>query len=132
MSERAPGFIGGAAAGRPVLSSLIIAFAAAALAAVAFRESEPAFADAAYSAFAAIALVVAAPALFGAAAPKNFWLRLIYAALCAGLRTLRRPETVTSKLVNVTRMVTPFELLLAFGTLRPWPSAVQSRNIGAD
>ncbi len=108
MGERAPGLIGAAAAGRPVLSSLIIAFAAAALAAVAFRGSEPALADVAFSGFAAIALVVAAPAALAAIAPRNFWLRAIYAAIGAGLLLgLRRVVMQTGVVAG------PFDLSLA-------------------
>ncbi|MCB2112963.1 MAG: hypothetical protein KDD85_05380 [Parvularculaceae bacterium] len=108
MNERAPGFIGGMAAGRPVLSSLIVAFAAAALAAVAFRRSDAAFAEAAFFTIAATALVVVAPVALASAAPKNFWLRVIYAALCAGLFLGARRVALQSGL-----SFGPFDLALA-------------------
>jgi len=83
--------MGGLAAGRPVLCALIFAFAAAALAAVGFRAVEASFSHVALSLFAALAATTAMPAALASVAPKNFWLRGIYAALAAGfLLALRR------------------------------------------
>lgn len=85
MGERGPGLIGGMAAGRPMLSGAVIAFAAAAVASVAYRSASGAFADASIAYLAAFAFLTAAPAAIAAAAPKNFWLRAIYAGILAGL-----------------------------------------------
>ncbi len=85
MGERGPGLIGGLAAGRPMLSGAVIAFAAAALVSVAYRGAAPAYADASIAFLAALALLTAAPAAIAAAAPKNFWLRAIYAGFLAGI-----------------------------------------------
>lgn len=85
MAERGPGLIGGLAAGRPMLCSGVIAFAAAALTSVAYRDASIAFTETSVSFIAALFLVAAAPAATGAAAPRNFWLRMIFAGISAGL-----------------------------------------------
>ena len=85
MGERGPGLIGGMAAGRPLLSGAVIAFAAAALASVAWRGAPAADADLSIAYLAALAFLTAVPATIAAAAPKNFWLRAIYAGILAGL-----------------------------------------------
>lgn len=91
MGERGPGLIGGMAAGRPMLSGAVIAFGAAALAAVAWRGAPPAAGDISIGFLAALAFLTILPAAIAAAAPKNFWLRAIYAGILAGvLLALRR------------------------------------------
>lgn len=91
MGERGPGLIGGIAAGRPILSALLFAFAAMALAAVGYREADLSFVNASFAFIGALAMTVVAPAGLAAMAPKNFWLRAIYAGLAAGmLLALRR------------------------------------------
>lgn len=91
MSKRGAGLIGGIAAGRPILVASVIAFGAAALAAVGFRQATLSFSFASISFLAALALTVVAPAGAAALAPKNFWLRIIMAGFAAGLMlALRR------------------------------------------
>lgn len=91
MADRAPGLIGGMAAGRPVLSGAVIALAAAALAAVAYRQASGAYASVSVAVIAALLIATIFPAAVGAAAPKNFWLRAIYGGIIAGvLLALRR------------------------------------------
>lgn len=85
MGERGAGLIGGIAAGRPMLSGAVIAFAAAALASVAYKNAATPFVDASIAFLAALGLLIAAPAAIAAIAPKNFWLRAIYAGFAAGL-----------------------------------------------
>lgn len=85
MSERGPGLIGGIAAGRPLLSGAVIAFAAAAIVSVAYRGASAAHADMSIAYLAALAFLIGAPAAIAALAPKNFWLRAIYAGIIAGM-----------------------------------------------
>lgn len=85
MGERGPGLIGGMAAGRPMLSGAVIASAIAALVSVAYRSATPAYADASIAFLACLAFLTIAPAAIAAAAPRNFWLRAIYASILAGL-----------------------------------------------
>ncbi len=68
-----------------MLSSAVLSFAVAALVSVAYRNATPAFADSSIAFLATLALLTAAPAAIAAAAPRNFWLRAIYAGLLAGL-----------------------------------------------
>jgi hypothetical protein len=77
--------IGGMAAGRPLLSGIVIAFAAAALVSVSYRQAPASFADASFSYLAALSFLAVAPPAFAAIAPRNFWLRAIYAGILAGL-----------------------------------------------
>lgn len=85
MSERSGGLVGDLAAGRPVVVTGVFAFGAAALAAVGYREATLGFSSASIAFLAAFAVMVAAPAAVAAIAPRNFWLRMIYAAFAAGL-----------------------------------------------
>lgn len=68
-----------------MLAGAVIAFAAAAIAAVAYRGATVAYTDASIAFLAALFVLTAAPAAIGAVAPKNFWLRAIYAGFAAGL-----------------------------------------------
>jgi hypothetical protein len=91
LGERGPGLIGGIAAGRPLLAALVLSFGAAALAAVGYQQSHLSFANASAAFLAALAIIVLAPASIAAIAPKNFWLRALYAGLAAGvILALRR------------------------------------------
>lgn len=77
--------IGGMAAGRPLLSGIVIAFAAAALVSVSYRQAPASFTDASLSYLAALSFLAIVPPALGAIAPRNFWLRAIYAGILAGL-----------------------------------------------
>jgi hypothetical protein len=79
------GLIGGIAASRPLLASAVIAFGFAALAAVGFQRVDAAFKDAGLAMLVSLALTVLLPASTAAIAPRNFWLRAIYAGFAAGL-----------------------------------------------
>jgi len=85
LSEPRLGLIGGIAASRPLLASAVIAFGFAAIAAVGFQRVDAAFEDAGLAMLASLALTVLLPASAAAIAPKNFWLRAIYAGFAAGL-----------------------------------------------
>lgn len=85
MGERAPGLIGGIAAGRPLLSSAVLVFGLAALTAQAFKEASASYASASIAFMAALAAMMVLPAALAAIAPRNFWLRLLYASFAAGL-----------------------------------------------
>lgn len=84
MSEEGVGLVGGAVAGRPLLSGSVIAFAACALTAVGFRQAPQSFIEASLSFIATLFAVTVIPAGLGAIAPRNFWLRGICAALIFG------------------------------------------------
>lgn len=90
MSERGAGLVGGVAAGRPIITASVIAFAAAALAAVGYRQASLAYSLTSISFLGAVFLTVVAPAAAAAVAPKNFWLRLICAGFAAGLALAAR------------------------------------------
>jgi hypothetical protein len=77
--------LGEIAAGRPVLASSVVAVGLAALAAAAYRNAPLSFAPISYSFVAAFAAMTIAPAAIGALAPRNFWLRLFYGGVAAGL-----------------------------------------------
>jgi hypothetical protein len=63
----------------------------AALAAVGFRDAPPSFGAAALSFLCALSVCVIAPAGFAALAPRNIWLRLVYAGFaCAAFLAVRR------------------------------------------
>ena len=85
MGERAPGLIGGIAAGRPLLSSAVIVFGLSALTAQAFKDASVSYASASIAFMAALAAIVVLPAALAAIAPRNFWLRFLYASFAAGL-----------------------------------------------
>lgn len=85
------GLIGGIAAGRPVLASAVLAFGLTAVAAIGFQTSPQSFNNASVAMLAALFLMTALPAAIAVIAPRNFWLRALYAGLAAGmLLALRR------------------------------------------
>lgn len=85
MRETRASVLGDIAAGRPLLASSIVAAGLAGLAAAAFRGAPSAFATVSYAYLAALAVMIAGPAAIAALAPRNFWLRLFYAGVAAGL-----------------------------------------------
>ena len=85
MRENKGSVLGDIAAGRPLLASSVVAVGLAALAATAFRGAPSSFATVSYAYLAALAVMTAAPAAIAALAPRNFWLRLFYAGVAAGL-----------------------------------------------
>lgn len=85
MRERKLNLLGEIAASRPVLASSVVAAGLAALAAAAYRNAPVSFAPASYSFIAAFAVTTLAPAAIAALAPRNFWLRLFYGGVAAGL-----------------------------------------------
>jgi hypothetical protein len=85
VSDRSGGLVGELAAGRPVVVAAVIAFGAAALAAVGYRDATLAYSSASISFLAALAVMVVLPAASVSVAPNNFWLRLLYAGFAAGL-----------------------------------------------
>jgi hypothetical protein len=78
-------FFGELTAARPVLASSVVAFGITALAAAAYRSAPPSFTTVSYSFLGAFAAMTIAPAVIAAFAPRNFWLRLFYAGVAAGL-----------------------------------------------
>lgn len=91
MGERGPGLIGGIAAGRPLLAASVLSFGATALGAVGYQQSHLSYSNASAAFLAALAVMVLAPASIAAVAPKNFWLRALYAGFAAGvILALRR------------------------------------------
>lgn len=85
MRENKGSVLGDMAAGRPLLASSVVAVGLAALAATAFRGAPSTFATVSYAYLAALAVMTAAPAAIASLAPRNFWLRLFYAGVAAGL-----------------------------------------------
>jgi len=104
--------IGGMAAGRPLLSGIVIAFAAAALVSVSYRQAPEDFASASLSFIAALSLLAVAPPALGAIAPGNFWLRAIYAGILAGLCLAGRRLVLQSG-VSLDRFDADLALLVA-------------------
>lgn len=91
MRESKASVLGDIAAGRPLLASSIVAAGLMGLAAAAFRGAPSSFATVSYAYLAALAVMMAAPAAIASLAPRNFWLRLFYAGVAAGLMlALRR------------------------------------------
>jgi hypothetical protein len=85
MRETKGSALGDVAAGRPLLTSSIVAAGLAALAATAYRDAPASFASVSYAYIAALGAMMAAPAAIASLAPRNFWLRLFYASVAAGL-----------------------------------------------
>ena len=85
MGESRSSVLGDIAAGRPLLASSVVAAGLSALAATAFRGAPASFATASYGYLAALAVMMVAPAAIAALAPRNFWLRIFYAGVAAGL-----------------------------------------------
>jgi hypothetical protein len=85
LGERAPELIGGIAAGRPLLSSAVIVFGLSALTAQAFKDASVSFGNASIAFMAALTAMVVLPAALAAIAPRNFWLRVLYASFAAGI-----------------------------------------------
>jgi hypothetical protein len=115
LRERDAGLIGEIAAGRPVIASAVLAFSTAALAAVGLRDAPASLVAAAQAFLAALAVMVAAPAAIAAAAPKNFWLRAIYAAFLAGLMLAGRRVVIQWDLRLLPPLDAPFALAAAAG-----------------
>lgn len=119
-----------------MLAGAVIAFAAAALTAVAYRGATAPFADASIAFIGSLGLLTATPAVIAAAAPKNFWLRAIYASILAGLFLALRRVLIQADLdlpvvddslalVSVAAVV----FILALGA-RLWRAAAGSALIG--
>ncbi len=85
MRENKGSALGDIAAARPLLASSLVACGLTALAATAFRGAPSSFAMVSYAYLAALAVMTAAPAAIASLAPRNFWLRLFYAGVAAGL-----------------------------------------------
>lgn len=85
MRENKGSVLGDIAAGRPLLASCVVAVGLTALTATAFRGAPSSFATVSYAYLAALAVMTAAPAAVASLAPRNFWLRLFYAGVAAGL-----------------------------------------------
>jgi len=68
-----------------MLASSVVAFGLAALAAVAYRNAPPSFAAVSWSFIGAFSAMAIAPAVIAALAPRNFWLRVFYSGVAAGL-----------------------------------------------
>ncbi len=68
-----------------MLASSVVAAGLAAIAAAAYRNAPVSFAPVSYSFIAAFAAMTLAPAAIASLAPRNFWLRLFYGAVAAGL-----------------------------------------------
>lgn len=85
MRESKGSVLGDIAAGRPLLASCVVAAGFAALAATAFRGAPSSFATVSYAYLAALGVMMAAPAAIASLAPRNFWMRLFYAGVAAGL-----------------------------------------------
>jgi hypothetical protein len=96
MRESKVCVLGDFAAGRPVLTSCVLAFGFMALAATGYRNAPAFFASVSYSAIAALAVMVIAPAAIASVAPRNFWLRLFYSGVAAGLMLAVRRIAVQS------------------------------------
>ncbi len=88
--------LGDIAAGRPLLASGVVAAGLAALAATAYRDAPASFSAVSYSFLAALASMTVAPAAIASMAPRNFWLRLFYGAVAAGLILAARRIAVQS------------------------------------
>ncbi len=98
MTERRQGLIGGIAAERPILAASVFSFGAAALAAVGYREATLSYSSASIAFLAALFIMVVAPASVAAIAPRNFWLRFIFASFAAGLFLAVRRVVIQSEL----------------------------------
>jgi hypothetical protein len=85
VRERRLNLLGEIAASRPMLASSVIAAGLAAIAAAAYRNAPASFAPVSYSFIAAFAVMTLAPAAIASLAPRNFWLRLFYGGVAAGL-----------------------------------------------
>lgn len=136
MAQPGFGLVGGIAAGRPMLAAGIIGFAAAALASVGYRASPLSYADMSIAFLAALVFVTIIPVALGAIAPKNFWLRAIYAGILAGLLLSARRLVLQSGFTLATLDVALVlaiaacaVALLAFGAAL-WRSALGLSLVG--
>ncbi|MEZ5921341.1 MAG: hypothetical protein R3C60_08310 [Parvularculaceae bacterium] len=85
MPQENTGLVGEIAAHRPILAASVIATGLTALAISGFRAAGIGYIERADAMLFAAAIMTAAPALIAAFAPRNFWLRIVYALTAAGL-----------------------------------------------
>lgn len=81
-----------------MLSTLVLGFGFAALAAVGFQRAPISFNNASLAMLVALGAVALLPAAIAAIAPRNFWFRLIYAGLAAGLLLAARRLALQSEI----------------------------------
>lgn len=96
MRESKVGVLGEFAAGRPVLTTCVLAFGLMALAATGYRNAPAFFVPVSYSFLAALGVMVVVPAAIASLAPRNFWLRLFYSSVTAGLILATRRVAIQS------------------------------------
>lgn len=116
MPSEQAGIIGGIAANRPHLTSLMLAVGACALAAVGYTPTSAPYGVAAIAAILSFTIVVLAPTLLAAATPANFWIRALIAASAAGMLLGARRVVLQDGLASPVLPDAPLALGVAAAT----------------